>query len=157
MKLLLDTNILLDIALKRQPFVIQAAQVLTTAQHRKFPLYMTATTITDLFYIIRKAKGKAVALAFITDLMQYVDVAAVDKAVVMRALDLELPDFEDAIQVGSAERAGIETIITRNEPDFEDSALQVLNPAQFLQQYPMTQTESGEHTDSGVDSTGGIR
>ena len=83
MKLLLDTNILLDIALKRQPFVIQAAQVLTTAQHQKFPLYMTATTITDLFYIVRKAKGKDIALAFIEDLLQYVDVAAVDKSVIM--------------------------------------------------------------------------
>jgi predicted nucleic acid-binding protein len=61
MKLLLDTNILLDIALKRQPFVGQAAQVLTTAQHQKFSLYITATTITDLFYIIRKAKGKDIA------------------------------------------------------------------------------------------------
>ena len=41
---------------QRQPFVVQAAQVLTIAQHRHFPLFMTATTITDLFYIIRKAK-----------------------------------------------------------------------------------------------------
>lgn len=50
MKLLLDTNILLDIALNRQPFVIHAVHMLTSAQHRNFLLYMTATTITDLFY-----------------------------------------------------------------------------------------------------------
>lgn len=85
MKLLLDTNILLDIVLKRQPFVVQTAQVFTTAQHQKFPLYMTATTITDLFYIVRKTKGKDIALAFIEDLLQYVDVAAVDKLVILRA------------------------------------------------------------------------
>lgn len=147
MKLLLDTNILLDIALKRQPFVVQAAQVLTTAQHQKFPLYMTATTITDLFYIVRKAKGKDIALAFIEDLLQYVDVAAVDKAVIMRALKLGLTDFEDAVQVGAAEQAGIDIIITRNESDFKDAAIRALNPGDFLQQHPMPQTET--------DSNGG--
>lgn len=154
MKLLLDTNILLDIALKRQPFVVQAAHVLTTAQHRQLPLYMTATTITDLFYIVRKAKGKDVALAFIQDLLQYVDVAAVDKSVVMRALKLGLADFEDAIQVGSAEKAGIDVIITRNEPDFPNATIRVLNPEQFLQQYPVTQTESEDTVDSEADFTG---
>ena len=136
MKLLLDTNILLDIALKRQPFVMQAAQVLTTAQDQRFLLYMTATTITDLFYIVRKAKGKALALAFIEDMLQYFDVAAVDKLVIIRALKLELTDFEDAVQVGAAEKAGIDMIITRNEPDFRKTGIQVLTPEQFLQQHP---------------------
>lgn len=56
-------------------------------------LYMTATTITDLFYIVRKAKGKDIALVFIEDLLQYVDVAAVDKLVILRALKLGLADF----------------------------------------------------------------
>lgn len=146
MKLLLDTNILLDIALKRQPFVGQAAQVLTTAQHRKFPLYMTATTITDLFYIVRKAKGKDIAMAFIEDLLQYVDVAAVDKLVILRALKLGLADFEDAVQVGAAEEAGIDVIITRNEPDFQNVAIRVLNLGQFLQQYPITPATSGNNS-----------
>lgn len=133
MKLLLDTNILLDIALKRQPFVVQAAQILTTAQHRKFPVYITATTITDLFYIVRKAKDKDVALAFLEDVLQYVNVAAVDSAVIMRALKLGLTDFEDAVQVGAAEQAGIDVIITRNENDFKHVAMRVFTPEQFLQ------------------------
>ena len=149
MKLLLDTNILLDIALKRQPFVMQAAQVLTTAQHRKFPLYMTATTITDLFYIIRKAKGKDVALAFIEDLLQYVDVAAVDKSVIMRALKLGLTDFEDAVQVGAAEQVGIDIIITRNESDFENAAIRALHPEEFLQQHSMPSAEADSNGDKG--------
>ena len=149
MKLLLDTNILLDIALKRQPFVVQAAHVLTIAQHRKFPLYMTASTITDLFYIIRKAKGKDVALAFIEDLLQYVDVAAVDKSVIMRALKLGLADFEDAVQVGAAEQAGIDIIITRNESDFENAAIRALNPGEFLQQHPMPQPVTDSNGGNG--------
>lgn len=152
MNLLLDTNILLDIALKRQPFVEQAAQVLTTAQHQKFPLYMTATTITDLFYIVRKAKGKDIALAFIEDLLQYVDVAAVDKLVILRALKLGLADFEDAVQVGAAEKAGIDVIITRNEPDFQNVAIRVLNLGQFLQQYPNTPATSEKNSQDKTSS-----
>ncbi|MCF8076391.1 MAG: PIN domain-containing protein [Desulfotignum sp.] len=152
MNLLLDTNILLDIALKRQPFVEQAAQVLSTAQHRKFPLYMTATTITDLFYIVRKAKGKDIALAFIEDLLQYVDVAAVDKWVILRALKLGLADFEDAVQVGAAEKAGIDVIITRNEPDFQNVAIRVLNLGQFLQQYPNTPATSEKNSQDKTSS-----
>jgi predicted nucleic acid-binding protein len=154
MKLLLDTNILLDIVLKRQPFVVQAAQVFTTAQHQKFPLYMTATTITDLFYIVRKAKGKDIALAFIEDLLQYVDVAAVDKLVILRALKLGLADFEDAVQVGAAEKAGVDLIITRNEPDFQNATIRVLNPGQFLQHYPIVPTTSEKNADSTADSNG---
>jgi predicted nucleic acid-binding protein len=152
LNLLLDTNILLDIALKRQPFVEQAAQVLTTAQHQKFPLYMTATTITDLFYIVRKAKGKDIALAFIEDLLQYVDVAAVDKLVILRALKLGLADFEDAVQVGAAEKAGIDVIITRNEPDFQNVAIRVLNLGQFLQQYPNTPATSEKNSQDKTSS-----
>ena len=154
MKLLLNTNILLDIALKRQPFVVQAAQVLTTAQHQKFSLYMTATTITDLFYIVRKAKGKDIALAFIEDLLQYVDVAAVDKLVILRALKLGLADFEDAVQVGAAEKVGVDVIITRNEPDFQNAAIHVLNPGQFLQHYPIVPRTTENNADSTANFNG---
>lgn len=154
MNLLLDTNILLDVALNRQPFVVQAAQVLTTAQHQKFSMYMTATTITDLFYIVRKAKGKDIALAFIEDLLQFVDVAAVDKLVILRALKLGLADFEDAVQVGSAEKAGVDVIITRNEPDFQNAEIRVLNPGQFLQHYPIVPITSENNAGLATDSDG---
>jgi predicted nucleic acid-binding protein len=113
---------------------------------------MTATTITDLFYIVRKAKGKDIALAFIEDLLQYVDVAAVDKLVILRALKLGLADFEDAVQVGAAEKAGIDVIITRNEPDFQNVAIRVLNLGQFLQQYPNTPATSEKNSQDKTSS-----
>jgi predicted nucleic acid-binding protein len=61
---LIDTNVILDIALERQPFVEQAVQLLKAAQQANIILYMTATTITDLYYIARREKGHADALDF---------------------------------------------------------------------------------------------
>jgi len=71
MKILIDTNIILDIVLERQPFVEPAIRLLETAQRANIVLYVTATTITDLYYIIRRAKDRATALNFIVDLLQF--------------------------------------------------------------------------------------
>nr|VFJ64883.1 MAG: Predicted nucleic acid-binding protein, contains PIN domain [Candidatus Kentron sp. FM]VFJ65181.1 MAG: Predicted nucleic acid-binding protein, contains PIN domain [Candidatus Kentron sp. FM]VFK15279.1 MAG: Predicted nucleic acid-binding protein, contains PIN domain [Candidatus Kentron sp. FM] len=133
MKVLVDTNVILDIALDREPFVEYAALFLKTARQRIIPLFMTATTVTDLYYILRKERGKDIALSFISDLLQFVDVASVDKKVVIEALRSEIPDFEDAIQIFSAKQTAIETVVTRNEGDFAKSGLDVQNPKSFLQ------------------------
>lgn len=137
MKLLIDTNVILDIALERTPFVVQAALLLKTAQQQSIHLFITATTVTDLYYIIRKEKGKETALAFLKDLLQFIDVASVDKHIILQALDSEMSDFEDAVQAYSARQEAITTIVTRNEEDFTQSGLDIHNPGscvQFLQQ-----------------------
>lgn len=133
MKLLLDTNVILDILLEREPFVRHAVQLVKIAQQRSFQLFVTATTITDLYYITRKERGKETALALIEELLDIVEVASVDKHVVLQALRSGMPDFEDAIQACSAKQEAIATIITRNESDFIASGLHIYNPDAFLQ------------------------
>jgi predicted nucleic acid-binding protein len=133
MKVLIDTNVILDIALKRQPFFEDAARLLKAAGSPKLQFYITATTVTDLYYIIRKAKGRAEALGFVRDLLVIVDVAGVDRLVILDALDSDLSDFEDAVQCAAAEQENISTIITRNEADFAQSGLTVLSPSAFLE------------------------
>nr|VFJ57303.1 MAG: Predicted nucleic acid-binding protein, contains PIN domain [Candidatus Kentron sp. FW] len=137
MKVLIDTNVILDIALNRKPFVGHAVLFIKAAGQWMIPLFMTATTVTDLYYIIRKEKGKAIALSFIEELLQFVDVASVDKNIVMEALRSEVPDFEDAIQVYSAKQAAITVIVTRNENDFAGSGLDVQSPQSFLENLPI--------------------
>ncbi len=133
MKILIDTNIILDIVLERQPFVEQATQLFTAAQQANVILFVTATTITDLYYITRKAKGRAIALNFIADLLQFMDVAGVDKAVIMQALHSDIADFEDAIQESAAKSQAINVLVTRNETDFKNSALEIHSPESLLQ------------------------
>ncbi|MCI5122263.1 MAG: PIN domain-containing protein [Candidatus Electrothrix sp. AUS4] len=81
MKVLVDTNVILDIALSREPFVEQAVRFFKEAQWHAIQLVMTAATITDLYYITSKAKGRETALSFIDDLLGFSDVASVDKEV----------------------------------------------------------------------------
>ncbi len=132
MKILIDTNVILDIVLERQPFVEQSAELLKTAQQDNIEIFLSATTITDLYYITRKAKSKQIALDFIGDLLQFIEIASVDKRVIIQALHSDMSDFEDAVQEGSAKNQGINVIVTRNEVDFKNSDLEIYSPESFL-------------------------
>ena len=131
MKILVDTNVFLDIILERQPFFASSAQLLQRAPQENVELFLTATTITDLYYIVRKAKDRNTALTFIKDLLTFVEVSAVDKHVILQALQLEMTDFEDAIQVSSAQGNNIHIVVTRNEADFRDAGLEIYTPESF--------------------------
>ena len=135
MNILIDTNVLLDIMLERQPFVVSAEKVFEEAKRKPINLFISATTITDLYYIMRKAKGRDQALALIEDLLQCAEVVSVDKAVIIHALHSGLPDFEDAVQEGTAKQANISMIVTRNERDFERSDLDIYSPEAFVARY----------------------
>lgn len=132
MKVLVDTNVILDIVLERQPFVESAIQLLIAAQHNDITFFVTATTITDLYYITRKAKGRVIALSMITDLLQFAEIAGVDKAVILQALHSRLSDFEDAVQESAALQQTIDMLITRNATDFRNSVLEIHTPESFL-------------------------
>ena len=135
MRVLLDTNVILDILLKRQPFVEHAKMVLQTAQQGQCKFFMTATTVTDVYYLARKAKGKAVALEFIEDFLQYVEVAAIDKGIILQALRSEIGDFEDAIQECAAQNEAITIIVTRNTQDFKKSDREIHSPESFVKNF----------------------
>ena len=126
---------MLDVVLEREPFVEDAEHVFETAKHVTIHLCMTATTVTDLFYIARKEKGKEHTLELIEDLLQFVEVASVDKTVILQALRSELTDFEDAVQECAAKQAAIDIIVTRNEADFKHSDLEIQSPGKFVEIY----------------------
>jgi predicted nucleic acid-binding protein len=133
MKILLDTNVILDILLDREPSAETAFPLFKTAHKKDIPMFMTATTVTDLYYVTRKEKGKSAALGFIEELIGFVDVVSVDKNIIVEALQADFPDFEDGIQACSANREEITTIVTRNEKDFRKSGLIIQSPSAFLQ------------------------
>lgn len=135
MNVLLDTNVVLDFVLDRQPFTKAAEQVFEAAKCRPIQFYLSVTTITDLFYIAAKAKGKTFSLALIRDLLEFVEIAAVDKTVIIDALHSGQPDFEDAVQAGAAKRAAVNVIVTRNEADFVGAEIDVCCPDEFLRSY----------------------
>jgi predicted nucleic acid-binding protein len=134
-KVLLDTNIVLDVALERSPFVEDSSRILEISEEKKVDLFITASVATDIFYILRKHKGWETALNFLRDLLQVVDVCSVDKNVLLQALNNPHPDFEDAVQLHAALAEKIDVIVTRDQEGYAQSTLMVKSPENFLREY----------------------
>ncbi len=131
-KILFDTNIILDIALKRQPYFTETYKLFELIDKEKIIGSITASTITDIYYISKREKGHLESINFIKNLIEVVDVIGIDKEIIISALGSEMNDFEDAIQSFAAEANDLEIIITRNKKDFVNSELQILTPKEFL-------------------------
>jgi predicted nucleic acid-binding protein len=134
-RVLFDTNILLDIALKRSPFFSDALKLFSLIDQQLITGNITATTLTDLHYIARKERGSIEAIRFIVELLDIVEVIGVDKNTIMYALALDMKDFEDAVQVSASVFNNIDIILTRNDVDFIKSPIPVKKPNEFLKDY----------------------
>jgi len=134
-KILLDTNIILDIALERREFFEKSKELMLTLNKLNIPSYVTATTVTDIYYILKKSKGHQLTISFLKNLFDFIDIAGVNKELVIRALISELTDFEDAVQTECSSQNDINIIITRNIADFKKSKLVIVTPSEFISQY----------------------
>ena len=94
--------------------------------------FVTATTITDIYYISKKEKGHQVSIDFIANLIEIIDVIGIDRRVIIESLLSKITDFEDAVQSVSSFLNNIDYIITRNQKDFSQSAVKALTPKEFL-------------------------
>ena len=132
-KVLIDTNIILDIALKRHPFFEEASQIFAKIDKREIKGFITASSVTDIYYITRKSCGREKTIAFIRELIDVFDVLSVTKESIIDALSTEFKDFEDAMQYCIADMNKIDIIVTRNKSDFEHSTIEVLTPNELLE------------------------
>ncbi|WP_367914074.1 type II toxin-antitoxin system VapC family toxin [Leadbetterella sp. DM7] len=133
MKVYLDTNVLLDVLLKREHFYEDSLAVLDLCENKQHQGWINLVTIANIFYIGTKLVGKKEARDIIEVLISYLQVTGADKQLVINALKLNFNDFEDALQYASAYQTnGIHAIITRNNKDFKNSNLPVFSPAEFL-------------------------
>lgn len=132
MRLLFDTNIILDIALKRDPFYLDSANAFKKIDNKTTFGFVTATTITDIYYIAKKDIGHSIAIEFISNLIQFVDLIGIDKEIILDALTSKMADFEDSIQSVASNYNGIDFILTRNIKDFIDSRVKALTPVEFI-------------------------
>ena len=129
MKVMFDTNVILDVLLERVPFAEPAAILLARAERGELPGFVCATTVTTIFYLARKTVGREHARRQVADLLSILDVAPVNRAVLDRAAQSEIGDFEDAVIVESARQVQVQVILTRNERDFAKSPISVHSPS----------------------------
>jgi predicted nucleic acid-binding protein len=132
MKVLIDTNIALDVILEREPFVESATEVFGLVEAGKLQGYVAATTITNIFYIVRKLKSREAALQAIAQLLQGLTLCEVNRSVIQQALSLNLKDFEDGVQLACAVLNNLDAITTRNEEDFDEAEFVVLSPTDLI-------------------------
>lgn len=136
MKLLIDTNILLDVLLKREPFYYKAVEVLELVQYDNVQEYVSAAAVTDIYYIAYKyLKDKELVRQLLKRLMGIVSIAAVSEKEIEEALELAWNDFEDSVQYAVALLNEMDGIVTRNPKDYKRADMKVWSPEQVLQKF----------------------
>jgi predicted nucleic acid-binding protein len=132
LRILFDTNVILDVLLDREPFSSPAASLFSQAEVGEIAGYVCATTITTIHYLARKVIGAESAMEAINRLMMLFEIAPVNRAVLETALSSEFEDFEDAVLHAAALHQGAQGIVTRDLNGFNKSNLNVYSPEELL-------------------------
>ena len=132
MKVLFDTNVILDVLLDRSPFADDAAYLLSKVEQSEIMGFVCATTITTIHYLATKALGSKSASLHIESLLSLFVIAPVNRLVLENAATSKFTDFEDAVLHEAALHAGAKYIVTRNSIDFKKSKLPVFEPKEFI-------------------------
>lgn len=134
MKLLIDTNVVLDVLLRREPFSKTAAEVLNLTQRDDVREYVSASAITDIYYIANKQmKDRDAVRDLLKRLLMVVSVAAVSEREIQNALNLAWGDFEDSVQYSVALLNEMDGIVTRNPSDYQEANMRIWLPEQALE------------------------
>jgi predicted nucleic acid-binding protein len=132
-KVFVDTNVILDIFLKREPFFENSQQLIVELPGKKFIPFISSSSVTDIYYICKKAgMEKDVILEKFKELLKTFEVLIIDKDSIKNAILSDMKDFEDAVQMMACQIEKIDLIITRNKKDFENDWIEVQTPEEFL-------------------------
>ena len=132
MKVLVDTNVILDVLLDRQPFSKDSARICALVEESKIEGVLCATTVTTVDYLLGQALTPAKARNALQRLLNLFEVAPVNRPVLEQALHSKISDFEDAVLEQSGRLVAVDAIVTRNLKDFKKSAVAVLDPSELL-------------------------
>lgn len=136
MRLMIDTNIFLDVLLKREQFFEQSREVLKLCENKKIQGFVSATSITDIFYIIRKAlQNQEIAYKAFGAILDIVKVLTVTNDDVLNAYMQKAQDFEDCLLAKCSISNKCDAIVTRNKKDFVDFGIKIVSPEELLENY----------------------
>ena len=130
MNVLIDTCIIIDALQSREPFNKDAEAVFLSVANRRCVGFLTANSITDIYYLMHKALHSAEETNVLFNLFEILDTCGID---CRRALTSDISDYEDAVMIEAAARAEIDCIVTRNLKDYAGAPMPVYSPAQFVE------------------------
>lgn len=132
-KVLLDTNIVIDLLAKREPFYQEAAKIFTLADRKVIKLFVSALSFANVNYVLLRQRKPEEAKLILRKLKLLVGVLSLDEKIISLSLnDNDFKDYEDSLQYYSAIENDIEVIISRNLKDFQNSKLPVMTADQFI-------------------------
>ena len=132
MRVLVDTNVLLDYLLNREPFSEHARKIILSCKEKKIQGCIAAHSISNMFFILRKEFSVEERKAILTDLCLLFTVEGIDRFKLLSALKNEdFKDFEDCLQMECAKSFQADYIITRNIDDFKNCQIACMTPEKF--------------------------
>jgi len=134
--ILLDTNIVLDALLPRPPWDVEALAIFEANQRGEVAAHLTATSLTDVFYIARRLKDRARAFDAVRKCLDQLYILPVGIPELKAAMASPGNDFEDNLQIACAVLARLDAIVTRDPNGFAGSPVEVLTPAELLARIP---------------------
>jgi len=132
MRVLFDTNLVLDLVLAREPFGPAAKELFKLQEQRRIDAYISAITPVNVFYITRKLRGINAARRAVELLLAALKVCPLHQSILDEACKLPFKDYEDAVQHACATSSGLDVIVTRDVSDYQNATLVVLSPSEFL-------------------------
>ena len=134
MIVLVDTNVIVDVLLKREAFMKEAQIIITKCADREITGYLAAHSIPNLFYILRKAYSKEERRVFIKNLCDIFHISDLNAEKIISAVQNDkFADFEDCLQVECAVEVMADYIITRNTDDYKNSRIKAVEPKEFIE------------------------
>ena len=130
--ILIDTDVLIDVALDRRPHSEPASELLDRIELGAINAFMAWHTVSNFYYLVAPSRGNMDTRDFIVELTRFVKMAATDTEDLRYAASLPMADFEDAMQVAAARACGSQYIITRNARDFTYSPIPAISPQDAL-------------------------
>ncbi len=132
-RILIDTDVILDFFFDRKPFSDNAAKVLSLCESREIKGFITSVIISNVYYLLRQTSTHEKVIEKLMQLVTITEILTTDRDAIIKALNSNFKDFEDALQNYSAELNGqIDLIVTRNIKDFSNSSLGVMTPENYL-------------------------
>ena len=135
MKIMCDTNVIIDVLLEREPFAENSCKILSLCEEHRVDGFISASSVTDIYYLVRKhTHSTDLAYKAVGKLLEIVKVCSVTNNDVLTAFQRKARDFEDCLMATCAKSIRCDYIITRNKKDFEEFDIPLLTPTEFLQQ-----------------------
>ena len=132
-KIFIDSDVIVDFLTNRKPFCEHSSKILNLCIDGKIKGHITPVIISNLYYVLRKEIGAQDLRTKIKFLLDYLEIISMNKTIILKALNSDFNDFEDALQNFTVEtNSDIKIILTRNVKDYKKSKLSVYTPQAFL-------------------------